>query len=129
MKPLDGFGVDSNRMAVIPKPQKEKKIGVKNIAESSMHKKDHVVDMTSMDAEFLPPPPPPFLLVKDTENPVGSGRVTTSRHPMKSPNPSSVKVFTVASLQQCTNSFSEENFIGAGMLGSVYRAKLPDQKV
>lgn len=129
MKPLDGYGVDSNRMVVIPKPQKENKIDVQSIAESSMHKKDHVVDVTDMEAEFLPPPPPPFFLAKDTTNPVGPTRVTTSRCPMKSPNPSSVKVFTVASLQQYTNSFSEENFIGAGMLGSVYRAKLPDQKV
>ncbi|XP_034212591.1 protein STRUBBELIG-RECEPTOR FAMILY 3-like isoform X2 [Prunus dulcis] len=129
MKPLDGYGADSNRMVVIPKPQKENKIDVQSIAESSMHKKDHVVDMTDMDAEFLPPPPPPFFLAKGTTNPVGPTRVTTSRCPMKSPNPSSVKVFTVASLQQYTNSFSEENFIGAGMLGSVYRAKLPDQKV
>ncbi|BBH00842.1 STRUBBELIG-receptor family 3 [Prunus dulcis] len=93
MKPLDGYGADSNRMVVIPKPQKENKIDVQSIAESSMHKKDHVVDMTDMDAEFLPPPPPPFSLLR------------------------------------YTNSFSEENFIGAGMLGSVYRAKLPDQKV
>ncbi|KAL4626985.1 hypothetical protein ACB092_05G135100 [Castanea dentata] len=32
-------------------------------------------------------------------------------------------------LQQHTNSFSHENFIGEGMLGSVYRGELPDGKV
>lgn len=37
--------------------------------------------------------------------------------------------FTIATLQQCTNSFSEENFIGEGLLGSVYVAELPDGKV
>ncbi|CAN0852834.1 Protein STRUBBELIG-RECEPTOR FAMILY 1 [Linum grandiflorum] len=38
-------------------------------------------------------------------------------------------VFTIATLQQCTNSFSEENFVGEGLLGPVYRAELPDGKL
>jgi len=41
----------------------------------------------------------------------------------------SIKVYTVASLQQYTNSFSLENYIGEGLLGPVYRAELPDGKV
>ncbi|XP_027917826.1 protein STRUBBELIG-RECEPTOR FAMILY 3-like [Vigna unguiculata] len=41
----------------------------------------------------------------------------------------SIKVYTVASLQQYTNSFSLENYIGEGMLGPVYRAELPDGKL
>jgi serine/threonine protein kinase len=40
-----------------------------------------------------------------------------------------VKSFTIASLQQYTNSFSQENLIGGGTLGSVYRAQLPDGKL
>ncbi|KAK6124631.1 hypothetical protein DH2020_041619 [Rehmannia glutinosa] len=36
------------------------------------------------------------------------------------------KVYTVAELQIATNSFSEENLIGEGSLGSVYRAEFPD---
>lgn len=43
--------------------------------------------------------------------------------------PSSVASFTVASLQQYTNSFGQENLIGIGMLGSVYRAELPDGRL
>lgn len=43
--------------------------------------------------------------------------------------PSSLKSFTVALLQQYTNSFSQENLIGEGMLGSVYRAEVPDGKL
>ncbi|KAM5588343.1 protein STRUBBELIG-RECEPTOR FAMILY 3-like [Rosa sericea] len=125
LKPLDGYGAESIRMGMMAKPQKQKKTDVKS-TESSMHRKDHGINMTDTDEEFLPPPPLPFFLSKkDTVNPVGPA--TTSR--LKSPNPSSVKVFTIASLQQYTNSFSEENLIGAGMLGSVYRAKLPDQKL
>ncbi|KAK6142548.1 hypothetical protein DH2020_022896 [Rehmannia glutinosa] len=38
----------------------------------------------------------------------------------------SVKVYSIASLQQYTNSFSQENLVGGGMLGNVYRAELPD---
>ncbi|KAL6520739.1 hypothetical protein OROHE_016920 [Orobanche hederae] len=36
------------------------------------------------------------------------------------------KAYTVAELQIATNNFSEENLIGEGSLGSVYRAEFPD---
>lgn len=39
------------------------------------------------------------------------------------------RFFSVASLQHYTNSFSQENLIGKGMLGSVYKAELPNGKV
>ncbi|KAE8664515.1 Protein STRUBBELIG-RECEPTOR FAMILY 1 [Hibiscus syriacus] len=39
-----------------------------------------------------------------------------------------VSAFSIASLQQYTNSFAEENFIGEGMLGGDYKAELPDGK-
>jgi hypothetical protein len=45
------------------------------------------------------------------------------------PPPTFAKSFTIASLQQYTNSFSQENLIGGGMLGTVYRAELPGGKV
>ncbi|PHU12296.1 Protein STRUBBELIG-RECEPTOR FAMILY 3 [Capsicum chinense] len=41
----------------------------------------------------------------------------------------SVKSYTIASLQQYTNSFSQDNLIGSGMLGTVYRAELPNGKL
>uniref|UniRef100_M4ESH8 Katanin p80 WD40 repeat-containing subunit B1 homolog n=1 Tax=Brassica campestris TaxID=3711 RepID=M4ESH8_BRACM len=41
---------------------------------------------------------------------------------------SSATVFTVASLQQYTNSFSEEHIIGEGSLGNVYKAVFPHGK-
>lgn len=126
MKPLDGSGLNKRKISLIPKQQDEQAINAKRIAESSMRKKDHEIDITGMDVDFLPPPPPPpFPIQKVTLNPV----VSTSRRPVKSVNSNSVRVFTVAELQQYTNSFSQENFIGAGTLGSVYRAELPDGKV
>nr|XP_004293601.2 PREDICTED: protein STRUBBELIG-RECEPTOR FAMILY 3 [Fragaria vesca subsp. vesca] len=125
LKPLDGYGAESIRMGMMAKPQRDKKTDVRS-TESSMQRKDPEIDMTDTDEVVLPPPPPPFFLGrKDPVNPFGPA--TTSR--LKSPNPSSVKVFTIASLQQYTNSFSEDYFVGAGMLGSVYRANLPDQKL
>ena len=43
--------------------------------------------------------------------------------------PTSVTSFSVGSLQQYTNSFSQENILRDSMLGRVYYAKLPDGKV
>ncbi|KAM1208469.1 hypothetical protein ACFX13_014490 [Malus domestica] len=40
--------------------------------------------------------------------------------------PVRAKRYTVAELQLATNSFSEENFLGEGSLGSVYKAVFPD---
>ncbi|GAU45772.1 hypothetical protein TSUD_24360 [Trifolium subterraneum] len=39
------------------------------------------------------------------------------------------KVYTVAEVQLVTNNFSEDNLLGVGSLGPVYRAELPDSKV
>lgn len=43
--------------------------------------------------------------------------------------PSFAKLFSAAELQLATNNFSEENLLGEGPIGSVYRAKLPDGQV
>ncbi|KAG5548008.1 hypothetical protein RHGRI_013638 [Rhododendron griersonianum] len=40
--------------------------------------------------------------------------------------PFSAKVYTMAELQSATNGLSEENFLGVGSLGSVYKADLPN---
>lgn len=43
--------------------------------------------------------------------------------------PASAKIYTVAELLSATNNFSEENLLGEGSLGSVYKAKFPDGHV
>ncbi|KAF3451538.1 hypothetical protein FNV43_RR07633 [Rhamnella rubrinervis] len=129
VKRTDGSRLNKRKNSLIPNQQDEEAINAKKIAESSMRKRDDGIDMTGMDVDFLPPPPPPpFPMQKVTVNPVAPAMVSTSRRSVKSVNSNSVRVFTVAELQQYTNSFSQENFIGAGMLGSVYRAELPDGK-
>ncbi|CAH2073798.1 unnamed protein product [Thlaspi arvense] len=40
--------------------------------------------------------------------------------------PAYAKLFSAAELQLASNNFSDENLLGEGPLGSVYRAKLPD---
>ncbi|KAE8098868.1 hypothetical protein FH972_016901 [Carpinus fangiana] len=43
--------------------------------------------------------------------------------------PARTKLYTVAELQSATNSFSEENLLGEGSLGSVYKAEFPDGQI
>ncbi|KAK1557539.1 hypothetical protein Q3G72_026440 [Acer saccharum] len=105
VKPQNGYGLDGRRMVTTPVPQ---------------------------DEQQLPPPPLPFpqvekrVKVKPLAVPA---EVATKSRTSKNLNSSSVSVFTIASLQQYTNSFSEDNFIGQGMLGSVYRAELPVERI
>ncbi|KAA8520135.1 hypothetical protein F0562_014391 [Nyssa sinensis] len=44
-------------------------------------------------------------------------------------SPITATTYTVASLQVATNSFSQENLIGEGSLGRVYRAEFPNGKI
>ncbi|KAE9461813.1 hypothetical protein C3L33_06270, partial [Rhododendron williamsianum] len=114
------------------KPEAGKK-NIKTMTSISKYKEDHEIDMTVLDVDILapppppPPPPPPFLSVdKVTVNPIFAP-VTMTGHSNRTPN--SVRSFTIASLQQFTNSFSQANLIGGGMLGTVYRAELPIGKL
>ncbi|KAI4348758.1 hypothetical protein L6164_009440 [Bauhinia variegata] len=43
--------------------------------------------------------------------------------------PARTKVYTVAELQLATNSFREENILGEGSLGRVYKAEFPDGQI
>lgn len=85
-------------------------------------------EMESMASDILPPPPPPFFQALSAErmvvNPI-LPPITSVKHAMKSVN--AAEFFTIASLQQYTNSFSQDNLIGGGMLGTVYRAESPSK--
>ena len=131
VRPQERSAADNRRMGFPPKPLDERILDVKKNIQSSIDMRDNEIDMTDTDDDILPPPPPPLPFpIDNTEvNPVVPSIATTRGRPVWSENLNSVRVFTVASLQQCTNSFSQENFLGSGMLGSVYKAKLPDGKV
>ncbi|CAL5410604.1 unnamed protein product [Camellia sinensis] len=69
----------------------------------------------------LRPPPTEKLMVDRLQGKNGSVKRVKS--------PVTATAYTVASLQTATNSFSQENLIGEGSLGRVYRGEFPNGKV
>ncbi|RRT63549.1 hypothetical protein B296_00020816, partial [Ensete ventricosum] len=95
-------------------------------SEDSGKEKEHIIDMRETDVIIMPPPP----LEKVIVNPiVTSGNVVGLSPEMMNTPPTSTTSYSVAELQQYTNSFSEENLIRDGRLGKVYLAVLPDGKL
>lgn len=90
---------------------------------------DHSSSTTRLDEKRLPPDAPPTAPVPSER--IAADPIITRLAPRE--NASKIvdfaKLFTIASLQQYTNSFSPESLIGEGKIGSVYRAQLPDGKV
>ncbi|XP_051128897.1 protein STRUBBELIG-RECEPTOR FAMILY 3-like [Andrographis paniculata] len=90
--------------------------------------KDHNIDMTMLDvanpprARPLPLVPSERIVANPTFSPLTLGENSSKMI-------ETAKFFTIASLQQYTDSFSQENLIGKGTLGAVYSARLPDGKV
>nr|GEZ70106.1 protein STRUBBELIG-receptor family 3-like isoform X1 [Tanacetum cinerariifolium] len=87
---------------------------------------------------FAPPPPPPPPIPTSKPIPLPYEKVivepvvpTEAVRPSTKPlvPQTSVRSYTIASLQQYTNRFSQDNLIGNGTLGSVYRAQLPNGKL
>ncbi|KAI4978089.1 hypothetical protein ZWY2020_014643 [Hordeum vulgare] len=73
-----------------------------------------------------PPPPPP--VEKVIVNPIFRPEKRASTPPRAGPSTSATS-FSVATLQQYTNSFGEENLIRESRLGKVYLAELPEGKL
>ncbi|KAK3015537.1 hypothetical protein RJ639_006668, partial [Escallonia herrerae] len=111
------------------KPEAKRDRDFETTTAKTKHNMDHGIDMRDMDANIQPAPPQLSSLLpvervtaKPTDPPT-----TTRRHTIERVN--SARSFTIASLQQYTNSFSQENLVGGGILGKVYRAELPNGKV
>ncbi|KAG2411308.1 hypothetical protein I3760_Q012600 [Carya illinoinensis] len=124
VRPKDDHQAETRRVEAIAKSEDEKERNVQRWG--TLPKEDHAIDMRPNDMQLMhltPPPPLPLhhllhLLLRRMKLP------SKTLYP-----PTRAKSFTIASLQQYTNSFSQENFIGEGMLGTVYRAQLPDGKL
>ncbi|XP_050944579.1 protein STRUBBELIG-RECEPTOR FAMILY 3-like isoform X2 [Cucumis melo] len=104
--------------------------GKRKDASSTSFRRDHTESSSISIDDFPPPPPPPpfpLLSTQEIAKPIVAAEVP-SKVPRKLKT-SSLKVFTIASLQQYTNSFSEDNLLGRGMLGSVYSAELPSGRL
>ncbi|XP_011096273.1 protein STRUBBELIG-RECEPTOR FAMILY 1 [Sesamum indicum] len=91
--------------------------------------KDHGIDMMGSRDTDLPPSHLPFPLLPAERIVADPSFTPLTARGNGSKIVESSKFFTIASLQQYTNSFSQENLIGRGTLGTVYRAQLPDRKV
>ncbi|GKV03882.1 hypothetical protein SLEP1_g16121 [Rubroshorea leprosula] len=115
-RPKDDVWAGTRRMGAIPKLWNEQEKNVQRMGtEPKLH--EHEIEMM-----LTPPPPPP--------PPAPPADIPRAKPSARTPKlSSSARSFTIATLQQYTNSFSQESLIGGGMLGSVYRAELPDGKV
>lgn len=128
---------------LVPFPRKEE-VNVDRMSDVPKAE-HHEIDMAGFDYDsMLPPPPPPPpspppLLSPPAPPPVPFEDVTVNPivpaesipvNPSSRPlPPTTVRSYSIASLQQYTNSFSQDNLIGGGMLGNVYTAQLPNGKV
>lgn len=103
--------------------------------KSPENQKEHIINFDRTDSDLFPvsiPPPPPPLPLPPIERVVANPIVPPEKRnspPTKTSSPTSATPFSVASLQQYTNSFREENVIRETRLGRVYLAELPDGKV
>lgn len=70
--------------------------------------------------------PRPIPLLNHTRTEKVSGRKGFSK---RCRLPVRTKIYTLTELQSTTNKFSQENLLGEGSLGAVYRAEFPDGQV
>eukprot|EP01018_Ginkgo_biloba_P033179 Gb_09560 [translate_table: standard] len=69
--------------------------------------------------------PPPSERHKPTSD-KGSGRMSASK---RAKSPITAIAYSIADLQMATNSFSQENLVGEGAFGRVYKAEFPNGKI
>ncbi|RAL41793.1 hypothetical protein DM860_008975 [Cuscuta australis] len=111
-------------------PRTKRPVTVENIR--AMPKDNHEIILSRFDIDVLPPPqPPPPLLLEEKVivQPIQRAEETVQKRSTRPLPPTSAKTYTIASLQQYTNSFSPDNLIGTGTLGAVYKGELPDGKL
>ncbi|RLM55038.1 protein STRUBBELIG-RECEPTOR FAMILY 3-like [Panicum miliaceum] len=105
--------------------------------KSPENQKEHVINFDRTDSDIFsvglpPPPPPPPPPLPTIERVVANPIVPPEKRynpPPRTSTPTSATPFSVASLQQYTDSFREENVIRESRLGKVYLAELPDGKL
>ncbi|XP_050213401.1 protein STRUBBELIG-RECEPTOR FAMILY 3-like [Mercurialis annua] len=128
VKLQDQFQIDNRKMETSPKLQDERGNGLTRM--SVLSRKDHKIDKNFTALQPLPPSASCPPVDRVTVNPVVPAEAyTRSKSTKNLKSSSSLKVFNIATLQQYTNSFSEENFVGEGTHTSVYKAEFPDGKL
>ncbi|GAB4859556.1 hypothetical protein Ancab_011024 [Ancistrocladus abbreviatus] len=131
LPPKSGAQQAIKTVAAIPQSRNDQNAYGQRIGP--LRKQDSEISLSDIDLMTPPPPPPPPpppLAEKVIVKPIGLTNTAAVKPSTRSPSPlTSVRSFTIASLQQYTNSFSQDNLIGSGMLGSVYGAEPPDGKL
>ncbi|KAK8952788.1 Protein STRUBBELIG-RECEPTOR FAMILY 1 [Platanthera guangdongensis] len=123
----------SSRQASV-EPNQEHKIDLTVTAPKEDLEKQKKLDIDRIDSGILtmpppPPPPPPPRVGKIIANPIDPEKCTGTHPHVASNAPSGVTSYSVASLQQYTNSFQEENLIKDGRLGKVYLGECANGKL
>ncbi|KAL2474556.1 Protein STRUBBELIG-RECEPTOR FAMILY 3 [Abeliophyllum distichum] len=124
------------QLGSIPKPWTKQEVDKQKL-NGRPKLNNHEIDVSRFDLDMMPPlppsppPPPPPLtpFEKIILKPIVAGEEMVMKRSTMHLSATSVKAYTIASLQQYTNSFSQENLVGGGMLGNVYRADLPDGRL
>ncbi|KAK6917491.1 Leucine-rich repeat-containing N-terminal, plant-type [Dillenia turbinata] len=125
-----GFGGGGRQTDTYLEAGADLDIAVRKRVVNSKLNDDCKIDIPDTDVNFMRPPPPASSVEKVGVTSTELMKDPSSQFSKKILHPlSTLRSFSVASLQQYTNSFSQENLIGSGMLGSVYRAALPDGKL
>ncbi|WOL04865.1 hypothetical protein Cni_G13587 [Canna indica] len=97
------------------------------VPKKSEKEKEHVIDMKETDVIVMPPPPPWEKVIVNPIVPSENNVVPSPQ--MMNTLPTSATSFSVADLQQYTNSFNEENLIRDGRLGKIYLAEATGGKL
>lgn len=95
------------------------------ISAISDEKQEDKPNSVLVDVNIKPPPIEKYKVPTNifVEKPARNPPSTAPRAPI------AATAYSVAALQQSTNSFGQENLIGEGSIGRVYRAELPDGKL
>ncbi|XP_020597818.1 protein STRUBBELIG-RECEPTOR FAMILY 3 isoform X2 [Phalaenopsis equestris] len=122
-------------------PKQVPKISMTSAVQKEDSEKQKKLEIDKVDSgifqmtPLLPPPPPPPPLPSSPPveqvivNPIFPPEESTATKPsVAADTPSPVTSYSVATLQQYTNSFREENVIKDSRLGKVYLGELPDGK-
>ncbi|KAH7283672.1 hypothetical protein KP509_34G018600 [Ceratopteris richardii] len=115
--PIPGFLMEESSKSIIENPTEELEQMKPVILSPS--RTNNMADF----AELRPPPVPEFLKVDKSREPNGRARIRGTKSSI------AAHAYNIADLQLATQSFSEENFIGNGTLGKVYKGQLLNGQV
>ncbi|KAL5730130.1 hypothetical protein ACHQM5_002992 [Ranunculus cassubicifolius] len=126
-KPKDENGISVPKTGAYPNQRYKEKEDMKTMEVLPKSYQTNDKDTAGVDLTLISPALVP--VEKLNIRPIVPTTITTGKAPLNSKLAAPVRTFTVASLQEYTNSFSQDNLIGVGTLGSVYMAELPDGKL